>query len=386
MTNHDIRAIAKRPTRRALKGIAIIVAIAAISGVLAPRWGLPGPARAASLADSGKAGIAWDAHSLHLVYRPSNGLGRHYAYAPSVLLDAQGELIWTCHNDASGVIRDHIYYTYSRNGALQSRSVLSAGPAGAWDSFHTCDPSVVQASLSFRGQRFKYLMAYLGNDVNASAHNQIGLAAASSVDGPWTKLGAPVVTAVDDGTWGVGQPSLVALDGTHFMLFYTDGNSFHTGGFWRLLDLTNAARPKVGIAVAITDAGLSASDGNLDYLNNFDVAFAPTIDRFYAVREQHPYPSGRPGYIGASLQVVSISGRDLRSGGGAWRVEGEINPDLTGFPRNHNAGLVRNALGYIPDSHSLSVVFTRACTDTPDYNCSTPEWSYDLWEITGRLP
>ncbi|MFD2348559.1 hypothetical protein ACFSTC_02900 [Nonomuraea ferruginea] len=138
--------------------------------------------------------------------------------------------------------------------------------------------------------------------------------------------------------------------------------------------------PVVGPAVEVTRAGLTGTDGKPDVLNNFDVAYDPSRDRFYAVREQHPYPTVAPKQIGASLQVASIDGASIWNGGGSWRVEGVIDPALTGLPRNHNAGIVRTVYGTLPDSGSLTVIFTESCAGT----CASL-WSYDLWRVTGTL-
>lgn len=118
-------------------------------------------------------------------------------------------------------------------------------------------------------------------------------------------------------------------------------------------------------------------------MNNFDVVYEPRRDRFYAVREQHPYPADNPSYISASLQVVSIAGVNVRIGGGRWRVEGEIGPKLTGAARNHNAGIARTPHGMLLATDSVRVVFAVSCAGA---GCNgRAEWSYDVWAIQGTL-
>lgn len=330
------------------------------------------------------AAIAWNLYSLRLVLHRQ---GEFYEYAPSVIDDGNVEHIWSCQNARAGIIRDHIFYTKRIHGIVkENRSVLEGGPAGAWDSFHTCDPSVVKSHILYNSAAYDYIMFYLGNDVNASRHNQIGVAFAKQIAGPWTKYPTPIVASADLQAWGVGQPSAISQDDHgEILLFYTQGDHAGTRAYRRVLHLGDMARPIIGDPVQVTTSGLTGVNGAPDILNNFDAAYDPRSDRFFIVREQHPNPKTRPHYIGASLQIASIDAASIWKGGGKWEVEGAITPDLTGFPRNHNGGFKRTFTGTLPDSHKISVVFSRSCADSGEFTCQTPEWSYNLWEITGTV-
>lgn len=337
------------------------------------------------------AGIEWNSGSLTEV---SNPAGRYYTYAPSVVRDGNTEWIWSCHNDEAGVIKDHVYLTKRLDGEIQeSHSVLQASPAPAWDSFHVCDPSVITGNYSYNGQRYRYAMFYLGNDLDASAHNQIGVAFAKNPEGPWVKFPDPLVTSNRTDQWGVGQPSAIALPGRsgRVILAYTRGDT-STRAYIRQLDMSNMQHLKIGEPILLPTAGLVGRDGESDYLNGYDIALDRSGQRVYTVREQHPYPNDNPWWIGASVQVNSIDTADLLTGKGTWRVEGAINEELTGFARNHNAGFVRTWRGYLPQQHSLAVVFTDSCAslptvDNPDWSLATCDslFSYDLWEIAGSI-
>jgi hypothetical protein len=266
-----------------------------------------------------------------------------------------------------------------------SRSVLAPGPAGAWDSFHVCDPSVISGRYRFGGVTYRYAMFYLGNPVDASADNQIGVAFSNDPAGDWTRYPTPIVTHAADGSWGVGQPSAVSLDGGgRVLLFFTNGDATGTYGLWETLDLSDMARPVLGSPRPVPTAGLVGVDGAPDVLNDFDVAYSPVRDRFYMVRDQHPNPTDIPSWISASVQVNSISREGLLGGGGTWTVEGNVNPALTGFPRNHDAGLVRTAAGQLPDRNQLTVVFATSCAGT-SCNGVAPLWTYGLERVTGHL-
>jgi hypothetical protein len=46
----------------------------------------------------------------------------------------------------------------------------------------------------------------------------------------------------------------------------------------------------------------------------------------------------------------------LESGKYEWTMVGYVGPNETGFERNHNPGIVKNAYGYIPDSSVIGVI------------------------------
>jgi hypothetical protein len=349
-------------------GLACVLASALLPG-------LAGPGRA----EAGVPALSWDLATLRQVYVPPSG---EYSYAPSVIEEGNTRWVWTCHNAESRVIRDHIYMEKFVGGRLvEERSVLQATD-GAWDSFHTCDPSVVAGHFRYAGAQYRYAMFYLGNDLDASAHNQIGVAFATSPDGPWVKYPLPIVTFDVATQWGVGQPSAVSeVPGSgKVTLFYTQGDT-STRAYWRALDFTDLSTPQIDPAHLITTAGLTGRDGGPDWLNNYDIAYDPLHARYIAVREQHPYPTDNPWWIGQSVQIVSISSADLRVGRGSWQVLASIDPALTGLGRNHNAGLVRTATGRLPGARALTVVFTSSCAGP---TCDSL-YSYDLWQVTGRL-
>jgi hypothetical protein len=178
------------------------------------------------------------------------------------------------------------------------------------------------------------------------------------------------------------------------LIFYTSDENYDNGtyrygpadlarvrAFRRDVTLGDMAAPVVGPAVEITKAGLTGLDGSADVLNGFDVAYDPSRDRFYAVGEMHPYPTSDPFNIGVGTRVVSIEAASIWNGGGSWREEGSITPSLTGFARNHNAGIQRTVTGTLPDPARLTVWFTGG-VEGPGF---TSLWSYDLWEVQGAL-
>ncbi|QNA93874.1 MULTISPECIES: hypothetical protein [unclassified Microbacterium] len=334
-------------------------------------------------------GVEWDPATVESVYAPAEG---YYAYAPSVVRDGDTEWIWTCHNDEFRVIEDHIYLTKRVDGVVvSSESVLQASTGAAWDSFHTCDPSVVKGRFDWDGTRYRYAMFYLGNDVDASAHNQIGVAFAEDPEGPWLKYPDPIVTTPDTTSWGAGQPTAVSLSAAsgRVILGYTRGDS-STRAYVVTVDLSRVDRLRVSPERQVTNAGLTGADGAPDYLNGFDMAIDPSRREVMVVREQHPYPVDNPWWIGPSVQVDRMPLKHFLRGTGTWAPSGDIDEELTGFDRVHNAGLVRTWTGELPEPDAPEVVFTSSCSSLPtvddqDWSQATCDslYSYDLWSIAG---
>lgn len=149
-------------------------------------------------------------------------------------------------------------------------------------------------------------MFYLGNDQHCSCQNFIEVALSRRPEGPWTNVAAPLLRSPANCSWGVGQPSATSVGGKgQMLLLYTRG----TNADWsvppvaerREIDLSDAERPVIGVAVTVTNRGLVGRDGKADYLNDYDAGH----NRFYAVREVHPYPTTYPGYISQNPQLVT---------------------------------------------------------------------------------
>ena len=329
--------------------------------------GLPSPAAQAAVEWSGP---------VRPVYAPA-GEGT-YAYAASTVSDRGRTYVFSCHSSAEGQIRDSVWLTEVADDTVRSSRMVLAPSASGWDSRHTCDPSVVAGRFSYAGVTYGYAMFYLGTDRD-NTNNQIGVAFARSLDGEWVRYPHPVVPvpAGAEATWGVGQPSAVTMDHAsgEVLLFYTDGTG-STGGYRSLLVLGDMDEPLVHPARTVTSAGLGG-----DVLRNFDVAYDRRDDRFYMVREAGPRPAESPTNISVGVEVDSIPGADLRSGSGEWRRENAITPETTGFPRNHNPGLVRTVHGSVPSGGGLEVVFSRSALGPfPD-----TLHSYDLWSLRGTI-
>lgn len=301
-----------------------------------------------------------------------------YTYAPSAVSAGGSTYYFTCHNSVRGVIRDSVWFAEVRGGRLiHERPVLTPSRSG-WDSHHVCDPSVVAGRFGFAGRTYSYAMFYLGTAADNTG-NQIGVAFADELAGPWTRSPAPVVGIPDSAssTWGVGQPSAVTLDASSgsVVLFYTDGTA-GTVAYRQILILGTGGWER-GEPAPVPTTGLHG-----DVLHNFDAAYDVEQHRFYIAREAGARPTSTPRNISTSVEVDSMNAVALASGTGSWRVEGRITPQVTHLSRNHNPGILRTVYGTLPSSGVLGVVVSGAATEAFPAVLS----SYDLWTVSRKLP
>lgn len=324
--------------------------------------------------------LVWQRETLREVYAPGDGF---YCYAPSVIEEGGVTHVWACRNAVANVIRDHVVYLRGDEPG-KANVVLGPNEKGAWDSFHVCDPSVVKGEFSLGGKAYRYAMFYLGNDVDASANNQIGVAFANEYAGPWVRAGRPIVTE-PAGHWGVGQASAVSVDRKgKVMLFYTRGNGAGTYGYVCEVDLTEGDRPVVGEETRLSNRGLVGSDGRGSGLNNFDVVLDEARGRYLVVREQHPHPATEPRFIGESVQVAAMKVEDVRKPEAVWTVLGDLTPGVTGIARNHNAGFGRDAYGRLPAGEGLKIVFASS-EEGAALRGRFAAFTYRLYEIGAKL-
>lgn len=316
-----------------------------------------------------------------------------YNYCPSVMMEGERTMhIWYCSNRVSGNVTDHVAY---RTGTLgddgkwsfsEKQLVLQPGNGSAWDSRHVCDPSVIKGRFSYGGEEYAYLMAYLGCKTDNSTANEVGLAFAKTPAGPWVKYGANPIAGFcasaeyNPANWGYGQPSLVSMDRAgKVFLFYTKGVPTGTFTEVELWDLSDADHPVKMKEAALTNTEVA--------LNNADFAYDPAVNRFYCVKEDHKagewYPTdGGVDWISGSVSVLEIEAPDaddVRDGifdSVTYTKKGTVDEAATGYPRNHNAGLLTDAYGWIAESGTFPVVYTvsRLATDFP------------AWPLGGQWP
>jgi hypothetical protein len=323
---------------------------------------------------------------------------RFYQYAPAIVVEGGFENLFTCENVVSGVIRDNIVHRryvprrYVPGGYVNGRFVeghfvegreahadIALRPSDdpqRFDSVHVCDPEIVAGTFLYRGASYHYVLLYSANNEPSALGNQIGIAFANSLDGPWKRAAEPLLTfdfsGAERAAWGVGQPAAVNTDrGDGFLLFYTQGGHGRTQILMsqvRVHSTADLSDPPfvVDTPLPVSENGLYQADGRTrDYLSNAAVAYWPASNAFLIVRPQRPFSASPPTFLETQQEIDTIDSTDLLAGRGIWRRLMVIGPSLTGAARNHNAGIEKDIWGAIsaPSTLTTFVTTSEACAD-----------------------
>ncbi|SDW90694.1 hypothetical protein [Paenibacillus sp. CF384] len=299
-----------------------------------------------------------------------------YNYAPCVVqTDDSTRYAFYCTNMESGIIVDYIGW---RKGVKESDGqwrwgeegiALSPGETG-WDSIHVCDPDLLQGEFRYKGHTYSWALFYLGCDRLDCNHNQIGVAFADSIEGPWIKCDDnPVVSGALE-YWGTGQCTQVTIDGKgKFDLIYRDADE--TGDNYKLAscDFSDMDAYVVGTPVRLSKAGLPDVPLCMSH-----VAYDSVNDTMLLVAEK-----GWDGVVRCCQEIVvaAISGTSFRKGEGTWEVLAIIDESLTGSYGNHNAALCRDPFGRVPERDELGIFISSAT--------KTYIWSFRICELRARL-
>jgi hypothetical protein len=305
-------------------------------------------------------------------YELGGGAG-HYNYAPSFIIDEYGIIYgYMCQNRDPFQIVDYIYLYKgipTENGYVWQPGIPVLAPSEeGWDNCHICDPDVRKFKTRYKGETYEWIMTYLGVDQWDCKHNQVGLAIAKNIEGPWIKFdGNPIVPYESRDKWGTGQSTTIIKDSATITLVYhsTDSNG----------------------PVAVRDIKLDdLSDivlGEEYNIPDFPGNTYPTVyeDKVFLVSEQRSedYKNVIPTWVG---DLCLVHYKEIKSGKsvtetlaepGGWTEIGRVSPKNSRFPRNHNPGFLTDIYGYAPSGSELIVFYTPAVTG------ENWLWSYDLY-------
>lgn len=209
-------------------------------------------------------------------------------------------------------------------------------------------------------------MTYLGTDQWDNMHNQIGLAVSKNIEGPYIKFdGNPIVASDDKTRWGVGQSTTIVLNDSTIRLFYSNSN----GGFsYRDIQLGDLHNIQLGVEKKIPKMGT----------NNYPAFSERNV---YMVSERSVDRDDQiPTWVGnvSELRYLPLT-EDLSTNADEWIRIGAVTPAESGFPRNHNPGILTDDRGYMLNEDEVVVYFTPAVTG------SNWLWSYDIYSATFDL-
>ncbi len=321
-------------------------------------------------------------HNLQF-YNEKNGI---YNYCPSIIqIDENTRYIYYCTNKLSFRITDYIGCRKATRGedgvwSWGKETVVLSPTANTWDARHNCDPSVVAGEFMYDGESYSYLMAYLGCTSDNSQDNKIGFAVAKNPDGPFVKVGdEPFVDFTRDSSvnvfqWGVGQASIINMDKkANILLFYTRGDKTATRTVVQELDLSDLSNPIVIMPeTKLSESGLKSLSGGGDIINNADFVYDSQSSRFYVSSDCHPNPTSVPDYISSHFRITYFDIPESYTSF-TWETLSQIGPNETGFARNHNTGILRDAYGHLPNGY-ITVYYTVS----EEGNDSL--WSYKIYD------
>lgn len=321
-----------------------------------------------------------------------------YSYCPSVLKQDDGTVhLFFCGNPESQIMVDNIYHIKISPDGTQTtpKSVLQPGIAGTWDDHHTCDPSVIAGNFTWNNATYKYAMFFLSN-MYGVYYNEIGVAFSNDLAADsWKKFPTQIVkkTWSTDGdqliggggmSWGVGQPSVVSLDGKgKLLLTYTVGDIGGTRIVWSEADFSNMENYTVTPPQTIVQSGLKTIDNqSRDYTCNSEFAIDKEANKIVMIRPVQPMPSDYPTYLNSVLEIDYMDLSDFMSQSGFWTPIYRITPEDTGYPRNHNASLLRDNFGYLQDWAQPTFYFTvsKAAPIVQPSGSNHAEWTYHIWK------
>lgn len=135
--------------------------------------------------------------------------------------------------------------------------------------------------------------------------------------------------------------------------------------------------------MTIVQSGLLAIDNqSRDYTCNSEFAINQDADKIVMIRPVQPMPNDYPAYLNSALEIDYMNLSDFMNQSGSWTPIYRIIPDDTGYPRNHNATLLRDNFGHLQDWEEPAFYFTvsKAAPDSTIFGSSHAEWTYHIWK------
>lgn len=276
-----------------------------------------------------------------------------YKYCPTAI---NGTILYCSNESNPGEIKDGIY--------LGGTKVLSTTD-GSWDSTQACDPSVVSGNFAFNGCSYTYLMAYLGCTTYDSTNNEIGFAVSNDLYN-WVKVGK-IVSCAGDGFWGVGQPSVMNINGDgNIYLFYTSGTAAKTTTYVQSLNCSDLNNIVLQGTAEITTA--------YDFISNADFAYNPADGYLYMTCDTHPFGGTSLNFISDKQTIYKAAWDKTFDSLGSldWQIETTIGIEKTGYTKNHNACFSRDGYGNLFGR----IIYTSIASEVGDFMQNLCTYNY----------
>jgi hypothetical protein len=345
------------------------------------------------------------------------GAGDYYSYAPSAIeTNPTTRYVFGCENYESAVVRDHVYLSvgHLRDGHWTYGPLKDVfGPQYDPDphgyfSVHACEPEVIGGNFHFGGKPYSWALLFTAESTPDNATNQLGIAFANNLAGPWKPDLTPIVQTADDfghnsypydcppNLYCLGQPAAIDFGPSgHVLVTYmsnagSPGNASAPGEGLVLRELNLSDVPATGPCPqclvplpdgkrveAVTTAGLTwqPDDASIAYDSS-------THDVVIAYDSGPPNQTADEAPVTPWITVATMNERSFLNGTGTWHVLGALGACISGHSLNHNAGLVRLPNGDMPSGRNLSMLYTVA-----NHNIGPMwgVWGYRMWDFESAL-
>lgn len=287
--------------------------------------------------------------------------GQYYNYAPCYIqIDNETKYVFYCSNQISGEIVDYICWRkavrVSSEWVWGAENIAFGPSAGSWDECHVCDPDVIQGSFTYNGHLYNWAMTYLGVAQWDCNGNQIGIAFADSIEGPWVKYeNNPIICAPNTTSWGVGQDSMISLDNAgqiRIVYRYSDGTDDYCK--YKDFDFSQVNNYTESIAYSVTRKGLF---NGIAHTCSSHVAYDPSRQLYFMAAE-HIWDESKRSC--RETMIASISKSDFENGCGKWNIIYRFNQGNTGYASNHNASIARDSFGKLFEYNTLIVALSSS--------------------------
>lgn len=196
----------------------------------------------------------------------------------------------------------------------KSRSVILEPSSTGWDKF-IFSPSVIKGDFAKDSITYHYLLAYGGRKQAKDQANQVGLAYAETMAGPWIKLTNPIITydaETSGDEYGAGAPSLLSYDKQgKVRLFYSYAETNLANERVVDCDFSNLNNPLIDPGFRhISVDGLRDNTDNA-ILSNADFALDEN-GLLYVTRDVYPLSGNTPGNA-TSIQTASANVKILNN-------------------------------------------------------------------------
>lgn len=176
----------------------------------------------------------------------------------------------------------------------------------------------------------------------------------------------------------------MSLDGKgKLLLTYTIGDIGGTRIAWSEANFNDMDNYSISTPQKIVQKGLLAIDNkSQDYTCNSEFAINKETDKIVMIRPVQPHPTDYPAYLNTSLEINYMNLSDFMNQTGKWTSIFRITPKETGYPRNHNATLLKDNFGHLQNWKTPTFFYTvsKSAPSVAPSGSNHAEWTYHIWK------